>query len=209
MEEGDIIYSWAVIEGHIMDDYAEIIQIKITNRYGAFGYGIPEEYSSYYINVDGEIRPSEVTKIMESIIFSGETRITDWFTTEEKYTRSYAGASGGGFEFLLNISSGISANIITEIVKHVIKYLRPRGDRYTVKDALQDCYYFLNEASQIDKKDVILFEHNITLEEYKYIFKNKKRRRYYVINLNRKHEVSNYRVCGSIKEARNNCPTMR
>jgi predicted small secreted protein len=185
-----------------MKDYSDISQIRITDRYAAFGYGLPDNYESYYITVDGRIKPSEITNIMEEIIHSGETGISDWYNTEEIYRRGYAGASGGSFDFVLSVSSGIAANFITEIVKRLIKNIVLKDNNYSSEDALKDCYSYLSQNCEITKSNILLKEQRTDKDFYYFIFKHKLLRKYYSVKLSKRHEVDNYRVCNSYKEVK-------
>jgi hypothetical protein len=185
-----------------MEDYVNSIQIKITDRMDPFGYGLPDSYNSVFINVNGDIKPSEVIQKMKYIITTGETWITGWHTIEEKYIESNCGASGNGFDYLLTIGDGIVANLITEILKTLWGHLRKQEDKYEITDALRDCHRLLQYESQLKKKDITLLEQSILKDEYIFIFKNKQKRLYHIIRINRNHDITYYRVCRSLKEAR-------
>jgi hypothetical protein len=186
------------MDENMLFDNADLVQISIIEEdFINFGEN-RKQISSYTFSFDSLLSPSTAYKDLKTIIHSEEASVSEQFGIERKYLETHFGASGAGFELVLNVISGMAANGITEILKKYSGKFRPRESSFDSEKALKHSINYLSHATGIPTN---LFELTMSKSEdakYLFVYTERLSKRLYIVSLQKDFEIDEFHVCETI-----------
>jgi hypothetical protein len=188
------------VKGDNMDeistyDNADWIRITIEEEGLVYFGNMVKPVSSFSLSMDSFITPNVAYKELKELIHSEKCAISEPYHIERRFTETHWGASGAGFELVLNVVAGIAANIITELTKKYSGKLRTRESEFDSEKALKHAVDYLSQATGIPTHIFELTMSKTEDDKYLFVFSERLSKRLYIVALHKDLEIDEFHIC--------------